>query len=406
MSSKAFLLAAGIASASAAKWTIVDGTAATTLVGIGANTDVEAVAGAAQNGVGALIERYDGEKWPKEQLQAGMLLDAGVSDSYTVATSVLPILISKDKGATYTTVDSIGGACQSATVTEEAISLVGGFIVADPDTTRNTNFYGVARSTDGGETWSSSEIPDGSCRYGAFPSSDVWYVSNGMWGSDEDALSRSKTHFDTSSSLRASFLDYSVSARATVGGVQKGGVSFRGRGEHTKATTNATDTTTGWWGSITKTTDGGKTWSTVFKSDPENDYWYFNSIACSSETHCVAVAEGDASADGGYVALAFVTFDGGVTWNNALTSDVLPDNVVSIMGAAWVNDDEGWLAATAKSGPALSGVFFKTTDGGKTYKVEQTLENCFVMDMDFANGVGFATCSSSSGSSSSVAIYA
>lgn len=54
---------------------------------------------------------------------------------------------------------------------------------------------------------------------------------------------------------------------------------------------NSTSTESGWWGAISKTTDGGATWSTVFHSEP-TDVYYFNAISCSSETHCVAVAEG------------------------------------------------------------------------------------------------------------------
>ena len=49
----------------------------------------------------------------------------------------------------------------------------------------------------------------------------------------------------------------------------------------------------GWWGAISKTTDAGQTWQTVFHSQP-SDVYYFNGISCSSDTHCVAVAEGTA----------------------------------------------------------------------------------------------------------------
>ena len=57
-----------------------------------------------------MIERYDGTKWGKEKgTGAGLLLDAAVGSTYTVATSVLPILISKDEGKSYTTVETLGG---------------------------------------------------------------------------------------------------------------------------------------------------------------------------------------------------------------------------------------------------------------------------------------------------------
>ena len=47
----------------------------------------------------------------------------------------------------------------------------------------------------------------------------------------------------------------------------------------------------GYWGAISKTEDGGVTWEIVFHSEPD-DLYYFNAISCSSDKHCVAVAEG------------------------------------------------------------------------------------------------------------------
>ncbi len=65
-----------------------------------------------------------------------------------------------------------------------------------------------------------------------------------------------------------------------------------------------------------KSTDGGKTFTEVFKSELTDKY-YFNGIDCSSESHCVAVAEGYDSA-GSTAVFAFVTFDGGNSWTNTL----------------------------------------------------------------------------------------
>jgi hypothetical protein len=354
-----------------------------------------------------MIERYDGTKWGKEKgTGAGLLLDAAVGSTYTVATSILPILVSKDEGKKYTTVEDLGGASQSAHVIDDVISLVGSFVIPAADSKPQTA-YGVARSADGGDHWSVSKVADGYCRYGAFPSENVWYVANGIWGNDPAAGEKfTRESMSVSNHMKAamdSFQPYDFSARAKIGGVHIGGVTFHDRPAVLTRGMNATET--GWFGSISKTVDGGKTFSTVFQSDLTSDYYYFNSISCSSDSHCVAVAEGDDAVNGGYLVRAYVTFDGGVTWTNSLTKDVVPSNVVSIMGSAWIDDNEGWLGATAKDRSVLSGVFFHTTDGGKTYSVEQTLDNCFLMDMSFANGVGYASCSSSSGASASVAMY-
>ena len=42
-----------------------------------------------------------------------------------------------------------------------------------------------------------------------------------------------------------------------------------------------------------------------------------------------------------------------------------------MMGAAWEDDSVGWVAGTAKNGRDLTGLFYKTTDGGNTYSLEQ-----------------------------------
>lgn len=238
-------------------------------------------------------------------------------------------------------------------------------------------------------------------------------MASGIWGDDpsQPLVGHPRMHsnmHDSSVQARMSLEPYSLSARATVGGVAMGGVRFSDRSGpkvSTRGNRTAEEGVTGWFGAISKSTDGGKSWSTVFKSDPTSDYYYFNQIACSSETHCIAVAEGDEAEGGGYLTAAYLTSDGGATWNNVLSAENTPDNVVSIMGAEWVSETEGWLGATAKQGPQLSAVFFHTTDGGRTFAVEQQLPDCFLLDLDFANEVGYAACSSSSGASCSVAMY-
>lgn len=72
----------------------------------------------------------------------------------------------------------------------------------------------------------------------------------------------------------------------------------------------AADSPTGWFGAVSKTTDGGLTWTQVLSTDLNQDYLYFNGISCATETQCVVVAEGD-NAAGGYLSYAYTTFDGG-----------------------------------------------------------------------------------------------
>lgn len=461
-------------------WKFANNSDATNLVGVGVESDTRAVAGAALDGIGGVLKRYDGEEW-KEVVSdgAGLLMDAAVGSKYTVATSIFPILVSDNDGESCNTVDSLGGASQSAHVSSTGvISLVGSFLIPTTQnndsnmgvatTNKPTHAYGVARSTDGGNSWNVSSIAEGYCRYGSFPSEKVWYVTNGMWGSDPTAPLSARVYPHSFNANRAmdnaarSLQPYPLSSRVTMGGIAStGGMQFhlhertarevarlrRQRRHGISITSNdnsgatagfnsaLTDATTGsatdsgWFGSISKTMDGGKSWKTVFTSDPKSDFYYFNSISCSSESHCVAVAEGDDTETGGSIIRAYVTFDGGETWSNTLAAnEVVDTDVVSIMAASWVSETEGWLGATmvqqieaeetasisdpfrvtttnSKTHQHLMGVFYHTINGGKTYTVGQLLPDCFVMDMDFGNEVGFASCVSSSGLSSRVAMY-
>jgi photosystem II stability/assembly factor-like uncharacterized protein len=100
-------------------------------------------------------------------------------------------------------------------------------------------------------------------------------------------------------------------------------------------------------------------------SNLETDYYYFNGIACSSVDHCTVVGEGDDGV-GGYLNVAYTTFDGGNTWERTLSA-----GDVSMMGVDYINDNEGWVAGTKKSGRNLIAQFYHTLDGGKTFKVEE-----------------------------------
>jgi hypothetical protein len=75
------------------------------------------------------------------------------------------------------------------------------------------------------------------------------------------------------------------------------------------------------------------------------------------------------------------------------------------VGAAWQDDNNGWLAGVAKDGRDLTGLFYKTTDGGASFSLEQSLLNCYPIDLDFKGTTGAAACLDSSGSYGQVAMY-
>jgi photosystem II stability/assembly factor-like uncharacterized protein len=275
-----------------------------------------------------------------------MLLDAAISPSgNVVAVSAWNVFVSNDNGQSYTAVDGLGGVSQSANLwgeNQENFALVGAWAQANPGSKIPTSSSGVAYSTDAGKTWAvSAPVPSGDARYGAFPSANTWYVSSGMWAEDSKSLKGAKGQ-------------HSLTRKIKMG---KGGYEL-------SESRNVSTTESGWFGAVAKTTDGGKTWTEVFRTNPD-DALYFNGISCSSESHCAVVAEGEDEA-GNDKTVGYVTFDGGVTWSPSLTTGDL-----SLIQVKFISELEGWAAGTGRSGRGVSGQFYHTNDGGKTWELAQ-----------------------------------
>jgi len=365
--------------ANSAEWSLSSETSATTLCGVGAASNHKGIAAAASNGIGAFVENFDGTKWKKSRVAGGLLLDSATSKgSLSVATSMYYVFVSSDNGATYSN-STAYGVSQSASIFNDgqSMGLVGSWILKPEAGKKPKTVTGVAVSSDSGKSWNYYEVPGGYVRYGAFPSTNTWFISAGIWGSSAD--NESSKFRRMSSRIKASSDGISMDSEF-------------------KATRKSGEDS-GWFGSVSKTTDGGKTFTEVLRT-PSDAIYYFNGISCSSETHCAVVGEGE-DAVGNYLTLAFTTFDGGNTWAQTFTSDD-----VSLMGVKLISETEGWLGGTDKQGRNLLGQFYTTADGGKTWSLKQSLDNCVMLDMDFVDDMGFAACCSSNGSSCSVAKYA
>lgn len=381
----------------AQQWTLDSSSAETTLVGVGAGeTQGLAIAAAAANGVGAIAEIFMSEKWTKNRVQAGLLLDGSISNTgLSVLTSMGEIFVSSDSGKSFTPVPWTFGISQSSSIfnSGSSIGLAGTF------TSNSTGSYkqssGVATSNDGGKTWNLSGNMD-MPRYGAFPSANTWYVSAGTWGDDASTLSEEEKGNKI----------FRLGRRATVQGKSTSSStldkeSLANQMKKRKNSATDGDDGTGWFGSIYKTTDAGATWTEVFTS-PSDSYYYFNAISCSSETLCVAVAEGQ-NADGSDLTIAFTTNDGGATWTQTYTGSDF-----SLMATTFVPGTQtAWLAPVQHKATGMTGQFYQSTDGGQTWKLYQSVSNCYPFDLAFsADGSnGFASCGSSSGGSSQVAIF-
>jgi photosystem II stability/assembly factor-like uncharacterized protein len=240
---------------------------------------------------------------------------------------------------------------------------------------------GVAISTDGGNTFSMVDCGLNNetymTRYGSFPSATTWYLSAGSWGSNAAERANNKArgvrqlteriavHMNPDTLELKPVFDLSTHKRRT------------------------TQDNNGYYAAITKTTNGGKTWTQVFNN--VNNY-YPNAISCPTVNDCWFVAEsGGASDQPGANIIA--TNDGGQTWKTQFTNS---NPSYSLMAINMISATEGW-AAGGILDASFDGEWLHTSNGGVTW-TPTTLKGVYGNDLSFVttgsgsgNYVGWAT---------------
>jgi len=195
---------------------------------------------------------------------------------------------------------------------------------------------GVAFSANGGSSWNVFTIPNApsQCRYGSFPSLTTWYVSGGTWPgkkqSDHSQHPLSEhvtTHFNNETQQASVEIIEESSAE------KNGYVAF-----------------------ISKTTDGGRTWTQVFHQELN---YYFNGIDCIDIQNCMVVAEGS---DGAYL---FSTRNGGTSWEQRF---MVPGRTASLFDVKYVNNREAW-ACGGILDFSFTGSFYHTLDAGDSWNL-------------------------------------
>jgi len=191
-------------------------------------------------------------------------------------------------------------------------------------------------------------------RYGSFPTKDTWYVTAGYWPEDSHDTRFHSISQKIRLDKKTGKLDWSFDNRKT-----------------TK------EDPPPYTALISKTTDGGATWTTVFKNTTD---YYFNDIDCFSANHCVALAEGNSTH-------IFMTSNGGQTWDEVLY-DADPQG--SLMRVAMVSETEVWATGGHMAQFSFQGRFWHSLDGGKTFELE-FIKGLYIIDIDMIDAThGFA----------------
>ena len=118
------------------------------MVGVGSDKTIlgAGVAAAASNGIGAVVEKYDGSVWTKTKQIPGtqLLMDAATGFGITVTSSELTVTVSTD-GVNFTVVEGFSGLSQSAVVfANGALALTGSFLVKTAQVPQSV--HGVGKS--------------------------------------------------------------------------------------------------------------------------------------------------------------------------------------------------------------------------------------------------------------------
>eukprot|EP01047_Picozoa_sp_COSAG01_P048389 COSAG01_NODE_4712_length_4798_cov_3.005959_2_plen_323_part_00 len=308
-----------------------------------------------------------------------MLLSGAAIREESVASGVFAAWASQDGGAVYRPAGGPGSVGPSQSVDAFFQEGVPYFVITGDTLTHN----GVAVSRDGGLTFEAGiDVFDDKtieanigARYGAFPSSNAWYVSGGRWPSNDA---------DADPGLHSLSENVAVTKPRNGSDAAWRPLSLKFTHPTSQRRRRAQDPSDPFTAGVSKSTDSGATWHTVYESDTSG--YYFNQITCWDDDRCAVVAEG------GGAARILVTSDGGLTWRQTLdaTGSLMAIEALSAGGSS---PGEGWAGGGVLGIIQFTGHYWHTLDFGETWALTE-LTGAYCFDLSFAPGqneVGFST---------------
>eukprot|EP00462_Mataza_sp_D1_P024173 CAMPEP_0175144230 /NCGR_PEP_ID=MMETSP0087-20121206/13995_1 /TAXON_ID=136419 /ORGANISM="Unknown Unknown, Strain D1" /LENGTH=498 /DNA_ID=CAMNT_0016428633 /DNA_START=47 /DNA_END=1543 /DNA_ORIENTATION=+ len=326
-------------------------------------TGVTGFVGAGTNGVGPqIMKTVDSgitwkQVWPDNTTKVGfnLMLASACKDAKTaVVTGALFQTYTTDGEHFKASPTDILDASQDAKI----IPGTGEFAIA----TTGTSFNGVATSPTG-ETWKNYDLGVNitlfQARYGAYPSATTWYINAGTFPTGNNTANLRHLTHKVAVNRNNGVFHFNTQDAFTLGDAPL-------RADPVPC---SQDPTNCFAANILKTTDGGKTFTSVFKDETNNIYP--NGIACASADHCISVVEGEQCQ-------ILVTRDGGKTWN---VTNQDSDPACSLTDAVFVSDQEAWVTGGHLTSLDFEGRFWHTTDGGSTW-TKEAVKGLYIFDID------------------------
>jgi photosystem II stability/assembly factor-like uncharacterized protein len=339
--------------------------------------DVGYLTTGSSGGAGEILKTDNGgSAWKPENTSGHGLIFLGVaaaSDKSAVATGLFESYYTKDGINFELSIDpGLEGTSQSAKTFGKPGPLGPQYLLAG----KWGKLNGVGISKNGGITYTGYGPPASlldpepyEARYASAIDDNTHYITHGSFPAPPPAPPGDDDHHTEDDEIVHHFTD-----KVTI---SKSGKMQYNRPQYQDS--NSTAPLDGFYAAISKTTDGGKTYTVVYQNTGN---FYMNDIDCTTADHCVAVAEGPGGA------MIMNTHDGGKTWNTRVNEPA----GASCVAVKMIDDMEGWAACgIAISQFDIQSHFWHTTDGGDNWS-NVMMKGLLPLAMDISSAsAGFAT---------------